>query len=567
VKDLLRRPALVALLLFLSTAALFWPATGFEFLSYDDDVYVTANAFVRAGLTPASVGEAFTSGHAANWHPLTWLSHQLDVTLAGLEPGAHHRTSVLLHALNAALVFFALRALTGVRGASALVAVLFAVHPLRIESVAWVAERKDVLAGTCCAATLWAHAVWVRSRLPAAYVVTLVALALGLMAKPMLVSLPLVLLVLDRWPLGRRDLGRALVEKLPHAVLALGACLVTLLVQERGGALTALAEVGAGTRAEVALRASAQYLVRSAWPVRLAPFHPHPALEESTHLVPTALAALLVAALAGAAWGLRRRAPAVPAGLALFLVMLLPVLGLVPVGLASWAERYTYLPSLGLGLALVFGARALVRPERQPALTGALALVLVALALVTSRNLPRWRDDRALFGHAVAVDPSSVAHVQLANALERAGEREAALVQLEAALVRRPELAGARVNRARLLVDLQRPDEARAELRAAAETPEVDEATLSLVAWVLATSPSAGDGDYARGIARELVRRAPGQLAHRETLAAAEARLGNTAEAVRLQEELIPRLPPSARAVAEERLALYRAGKPLLLAP
>jgi len=567
VKALLARPWLVAGLLFLVTAALFWPATGFAFLGYDDDLYVTANPLVRDGLSLEGVRAAFTSAHAANWHPLTWLSHQLDVSLGGLDPRVHHRTSVLLHALNAALVFLALRALTGWSGASALLALFFAVHPLRVESVAWVSERKDVLAGTCAAAVLWSHATWVRTRRTAAYVLSLVFLVLGLLAKPMLVSLPLVLGVLDLWPLARRDLGRALVEKLPHATLALGLCVVTLLVQERGGALVALADVDAGLRAEVALRATAQYVLRSLWPVRLAPFHPHPALEESAHLVPLGLAALLVGACLAAALRLRRRAPALLAGLALFLVMLVPVLGLVPIGLAAWAERYTYLASLGLGLALVGGARALL-PERLLAPAGAaLGVALVALALVTARTLPHWRDDRTLFAHAVRVEPSSVAHVQLANALEQAGEREAALRELDAALARRPELAGARVNRARLLLALARPDEAREELRTAAGTPAVDEATLSLIAWVLATNSGAGDPALARTLALELVRRAPGQLAHRETLAAAEARLGNTDEAVRLQQELLPRLPPAARAAAEERLTLYRAGKPFLQAP
>jgi tetratricopeptide (TPR) repeat protein len=560
-------PRVLAAALFLVTALVFWPATSFEFLAYDDDVYVTNNAFVRAGLTGESLRAAFTSGAAANWHPLTWLSHQLDVALFALEPGPHHRTSVLLHALNAALAFLALRALTQRAVASLLVAALFALHPLRVESVAWIAERKDVLCGTFFFALLWAHAHWARTRRRGAYVLSVALLALGLMAKPMLVTSPAVLLVLDVWPLARRDWRAALLEKLPLVALALLSCVVTYAVQERGGALAALSEVGALARLELALRALVQYVGITLWPTHLTPFHPHPALETSAQLVALPLAALVAGALASSAWFLRRRAPAVPAGLALFVGMLVPVLGLVSVGLAGWAERYTYLPSLGLGLALVFGVGALVPARAQRGAALVCVLGLVGLTGVTARTLPHWRDDRALFSHAVAVEPSSVAHVQLGNALERAGEPEAALRELAAALARRPELAGARVNRARLLLALERPDEARAELRAAAATPGVDETTVSLVAWVLATSAGAGDPELARGLALELTRRSPGQLAHRETLAAAEARLGNTAEAARLQAELLPRLPASARAAAEERLALYRAGKPFLTAP
>jgi len=598
VRHPLAEPRLVALLLFLATAALFWPATSFEFLNYDDDVYVTGNAFVRAGLTAESVRTAFTSGAAANWHPLTWLSHQLDVTLFALDAGAHHRTSVLLHALNAALLFAALRALSGAHGPSALVAALFALHPLRVESVAWVAERKDVLAGTFFALVLWAHAGWVRRRRRGAYALSLLFLALGLLAKPMLVTVPAVLFVLDVWPLGRTDLGRAAREKLPHLALALAVALVTLVVQERGGALAELGELGAGARVAVALQALALYVARAFVPAGLAPFHPHPSLEPAAQLPPVLLAALALLVLGGTVLALCRRAPALGAGGLLFVGMLVPVLGLVPVGLAAWAERYTYLPSLGLALALVFGGQSLLPPRARAAAAGLLAVALVPLALRTRAALAPWHDSRTLFEHAVAVEPSSVAHAQL----ELEGRLAEALEHDEAALARRPRLAGLRVNRARLLERLGRTDEARVELeqalalepelapararlgwllvqapgddgpglaqlrRALADAPQDDELQ-NLVAWVLATSPSAGAPEEARALAAALVARAPRQLAYQETLAAALARLGTFEEAARLQGELVARLPPAARAAPEERLRLYRAGKPYLAAP
>lgn len=601
-KRWLAEPRLLALCLFLATALVFWPAGGFGFLDYDDDVYVTQNAFVRAGLTTESVRAAFTSGAAANWHPLTWLSHQLDVELFGLErPGAHHRTSVLLHALNAALVFLALRALTQRNATSALVAALFALHPLRVESVAWIAERKDVLAGTFFAATLWAHARWVRGESRAAYALSLLFLALGLLAKPMLVSVPAVLFVLDVWPLERRDLARAAREKLPHLGLALGAALVTLRVQAEGGALAELAGSSLATRLVVALQAVAQYLVHTFVPTGLAPFHPHPALEPARLPAPALACALLLVPTALAV-ALRRRAPALLAGWLLFLGMLVPVLGLVPVGLAAWAERYTYLPAIALFLALVSGTGSLL-PARAHALAAGLGtLALVACALATRSALAPWRDDLPLFAHAVRVEPSSVAHTELALALQAEGRHDEALAQFEAAVARRPGLAGLRVNRADGLERLGRAQEARAELERALElAPDLGHAharlgrllvqapgddaagvahlrrayaalpldfeVANLLAWVLATSPSAAAPAEARALASALVARAPHKLAALETLAAAHARVGAFEDAVRAQGELVERLPLAARGPAEERLRLYRAGKPYLASP
>jgi tetratricopeptide (TPR) repeat protein len=571
VKRLLAEPRLVALLLFLVTAALFWPATQFDFLNYDDDTYVTANTMVRAGLTGESMRAAFTSGAAANWHPLTWLSHQLDVELFALDAGSHHRTSVLLHALNAALVFLAVRALTRQDGPSALVAALFAWHPLRVESVAWVAERKDVLAGTFFAATLWAHARWVRTRRRGAYAATLAFLALGLLAKPMLVTLPAVLFVLDLWPLERTDRVRAALEKLPHLALALASCVVTLLVQVGGGALDELSGVGFGARLLVAVQSLGQYVLKSFAPSALAPLHPHPALEESAGLPGPLAATLLLLVVSALVIGLRRRAPGVLAGWLLFLGMLVPVLGLVPVGLASWAERYTYLPSIGLFLALVFGAARLLPDRVQAMAAGAGALALAGSAWTTRAALAPWHDSESLFAHAVDVEPSSVAHAQLARALEAQGRLEEALEHDEAAIARRPTILGLHANRARLawlLVQAPGDDALGVEhlRRAHAATPD-DEELANMLAWVLATSPSAAAPEEARALAEGLIARNPRQLAYQETLAAALARLGNFAEAARLQAALVERLPASAQAAPRERLALFQAGKAFIAAP
>jgi len=412
-----RRPLFVALALFVATLLLYAPSGRFAFLNYDDDVYVTANEGVRGGLSAAGLRWAFTTGHAANWHPLTWLSHQLDVTLFGLDAGAHHRTNAVLHALNAALAFLALRALTGAPLRSALAAALFAWHPLRVEAVAWVAERKELLATACGLACLLAYASWARRGGAPRLALAWTFLALGLLAKPMLVTLPFVLLLLDRWPLGRGAGAARWREKLPFLLLALASAAVTWSVQRAGGALGPLESVGPGTRLANAALATALYLGKTLVPTGLAVFHPHPALGGGPAPLAVALALAALAACTALAFRARRRVPAVWTGWLWFTGTLVPVLGLVQVGLQGWAERYTYLPSLGLGLALVWGLAALAERAHaeRAALAGALAVLALA-GLGTLRQLATWRDSRTLFTHAVAVDGSAVAHVQLARA-------------------------------------------------------------------------------------------------------------------------------------------------------
>jgi tetratricopeptide (TPR) repeat protein len=604
------RSAWPAALLFVATLSLFWRTSGFDFLNYDDDTYVTANAAVRGGLSGAGLGWAFATGHAANWHPLTWLSHQLDVELFGLDSGAHHRTNVLLHALNAALCFAALRALTGASGKSAMAAALFALHPLRVESVAWVAERKDLLAGTFGLASLWAYAGYARSGGSLRYGLCLALFALGLLAKPMLVTLPCLFLVLDHWPLarldGREPLFRRLLlrEKLPFLALAAGSALVTLVVQQAGGAFGALEHVPFGPRLVNALRALGLYLATSFAPSGQSVFHPHPFLSTPQGGGWSFGAGLgLAAAVAWVALGLRlrRRAPELLTGAAWFLGMLVPVLGLLQVGLQGWAERYTYLPSIGLALSLTW---ALDRWPGGRARAATLVLAggaLAALAWASARALEPWRNSRTLFEHALRVEESVVAHTNLARALEEAGELAEAERHFARAAELAPRLAGPRLNRARVLVDLGRASEAEPELRAAvlaepglalahanlgwilvesgdeaegcehlrralALEPE-QPAHLNNLAWVLATGPNAADASEALALAERLVAASRGtQPAHLETLAAALARLERFEEAVLWQTRALERVRGSARPLIEERLALYRARKPFLRA-
>jgi tetratricopeptide (TPR) repeat protein len=499
----------ICLLLFVGTLLLFSRALGHDFVNYDDPDYVTKNAFVQAGLSAAGAGWAFSSANISYWHPLTWLSHMLDASLFGQNPSGHHATSVVLHAVNAVLAFLALRRLTGSRWTSAVSAALFAWHPLRVESVAWVAERKDVLSGTFFFLTLLAYASYVarrRSSQPGvarAYVLTLAAFAAGLMSKPMLVTVPALLLVLDCWPLGRwtpptRDepaprerLGSLLLEKLPFLGLAAAVSVITYTAQTEVGTLTHALNFSA--RAANAAVAVASYVGKFLWPVDLAVLYPHPGHWPAARVV---AAVGLILAFTAVALGLWRRRPWLLAGWLWFAGMLIPVLGFVQVGIQSMADRYTYLPQLGLQLALLWTVRsAVTSPSTRRALAWLAALVLVACAARTWDQLAVWRDSATLFGQAVRVTPNNylaynnlgthaadLGHLEqaiayyreslairpdyeeannnLGSALNRLGRPAEAIPCLEAALRKKPDLIEAHNNLGNALGDLGRTDEA-----------------------------------------------------------------------------------------------------------
>ncbi len=435
----------VALALFALVAALYSSSAENGFVGYDDGAYITKNPHVSGGLSAENVRWAFGAFHSANWHPLTWLSHQLDVELFGLDAGPHHMVGAGLHALNALLCFAFLRRVTGSLWASALAALLFAVHPQRVESVAWASERKDVLSGTFFFLTLLAYARYVRAPSPARYGVVALAFALGLLAKPMLVTVPLVLLLLDLWPL-RRELppGRLALEKLPLLALATASAVVTLLAQRAAGAVSSLDALALDQRVATAVLATRAYLAQAFWPSGLAFFYPHPAIVAPATFalvsVRVLLGALLLAGLSLGAWAMRKRAPAFWVGWAWMLVMLLPVIGLVQVGTQFYADRYAYLPLLGPTLALVFGTRALVPPRALRPLFALGLTAVAACALVTRRQIGVWRDDRSLCERALAVtERNEVAHLLLGDSLQRAGELELARDQYLAALALRQE--------------------------------------------------------------------------------------------------------------------------------
>ncbi len=462
-KSTRRTEILVCVALFVVTLVVFWGVTANEFISFDDDEYITANPQVQAGLTGESVAWAFANYHSNNWHPLTWLVHMTDQELFGEDAGGHHLTSLLFHALNALLLFLVLYRLTGSLGSSALVAALFALHPAHVESVAWAAEKKDVISTLFAILTIGAYARYVRSASAGRYALALGLFALGLLAKPMLVTLPFVLLLLDYWPLGRccgeppasRPWSTLLLEKVPFLVLAAASSWVTLLAQQSGGVLKTLESFPLGTRLANAIVAYAAYLGKLVWPSKLAILYPHP------HEFPfwqVGGAALLLAAITAAVFVMRRRQPALIVGWLWFLGTLVPVIGLVQVGNQAFADRYTYLPYIGLFVAIVWTLRSLL--DRKVVVV-AVVVVLSTLGVRTWYQTRHWKDTITLFRHTVAVTQNNyLIHDNLGNLLAGEGHLDEALEQYREAVRIRPAFTQGHYNAGVALSKAARYEEA-----------------------------------------------------------------------------------------------------------
>jgi len=403
---------------------------------------VTRNTNVRGGITQRGLEWAFTSGDAANWFPVTRLSHMLDSQLFGLRSGLHHLTSVGWHALAAVLLFAFLARATHARWPSAWVASVFALHPLHVESVAWVAERKDVLCAFFWFLALWAYVRYAERPGRGRYLAVLLWFCLGLMSKPMIVTLPFLLLVLDAWPLHR--LSRAAVyEKTPFFALAVVSCVVTFLVQQSSGAVK-IAQLPIGLRIENALVSSAIYCLKTIWPSGLAVFYPYPAGSEWWM---AAAAGLAIAAVTALALRSHRSAPYLAAGWIWFLVALAPVIGLVQVGAQARADRYMYVPMVGLTIMLAWGAAGLSRRWRaaaRPIAAAAIATCL-AVAAVSAAQIEHWKNSETLFRHALDVTTDNyLAEHNLGSYLLDTGRLSEAIPHLEASLRMRPESVPAR---------------------------------------------------------------------------------------------------------------------------
>jgi Flp pilus assembly protein TadD len=461
--------------LLLVVALVFGQTVRHEFVNYDDNSYVYENHQVAQGLTTHGIAWAFTSFHFNNWHPLTTLSHMLDCQLYGLHAGGHHLTSVLLHAVVAILLFLVLLRITGDLWPSVFVAAVFAIHPLRAESVAWVAERKDVLSGLFFMLTLWAYAGYARRPFSLGRYLTVVLLfALGLMAKPMLVTLPFVLLLLDYWPLGRIGLHaagisrRVVVEKLPLLALTAASCVVTFFAQ--GEAIRSVESISLSSRIANALVSYLAYIRDIFYPVGLAVLYPYP--EGDLPIWKVAASSLAVTGISAAALVWRCRFPYLFVGWFWYVGMLVPVIGLVQVGLQSMADRYTYLPQIGVCIAVAWGVAQLAISWRYRFRVYGAAAALAVLVLIglAWKQTSYWRDSEALWIHALASTArNSPAHLNLGLALAGRGQLDAAIIHYQKALELKPDSSNARNNLGLALAQKGQADEAIAHFQKAVE--------------------------------------------------------------------------------------------------
>jgi len=453
------RELLLVLLLALTTVAVYSRVRDHEFVNYDDGPYVYENPHVQAGLTGEGVKWAFTATHLYNWHPLTWLSHMLDCQLYGLDSGKHHITSLLFHAANTVLLFLVLRRMTGALWRSVFVAALFALHPLHVESVAWVSERKDVLSTLFWLLTMLAYVRYAEKPCPARYVPVLVLFALGLTAKPMLVTLPIVLLLLDYWPLGRveRELSVAgtkvgaywklVREKLPLFALAAASSVITYLVQRYGGAVKTLEQFTPGARVGNAFVAYVKYIGKMFWPRALAPFYPHPGSALRPWQVVAAV--LVLVSVSALVYRLTRRHRYLGMGWAWYVVTLIPVIGILQVGTHEMADRYTYVPLVGLFVMVAWGVPELVARwrYRRVGLGVSAVAALSVLTVLTWHQVGHWRDSVTLFEHALRVTSNNaLAHTNLGHALIEQGRTDEAVDHLTKAVTIQPGYVKARTN-------------------------------------------------------------------------------------------------------------------------
>jgi protein O-mannosyl-transferase len=493
------RPRFIALLLVLGTLAVYYPAMHHGFTLYDDTDYVTQNPTVENGLTWAGLKWAFTTIHASNWHPLTWLSHMADCQFFGLDAGMHHFVNVLFHTANAVLLFLLLLRLTGSLWPSAFVAALFAWHPMHVESVAWVSERKDVLSTFFGLLSLLFYVRYTkvksgkrkaesrnqeakRNRFfpfsilhppsSPAYYLSLGCFALALMAKAMVVTLPFILLLLDYWPLARTSKSGArnwglVLEKIPFFAFTVASCVITYWAQHTGGAVASLQMVSLHYRLFNIPLAYTGYLLKLFCPSHLAIIYP---MLEMTSSLPAAAATVVLILITAAVWFARKCAPYGLMGWLWFVGTLVPVIGLVQVGGAAMADRYSYFPSIGIFLAVTLGVLDAAERFRVPkaVLATFAVLILGACLALTHRQVGYWRDDVALFSHAVAVTKDNdSAYLNLGYACEKIGRKDLAMNDYREAMKIDPERIEAHNNLANLLDDTGHTNEALAEYQEA----------------------------------------------------------------------------------------------------
>jgi len=462
--------ALIGLSLIAATLAVFLQIGNHPFLNLDDNAYITENGHVQSGLTFAGVAWAFTTMHAGHWIPLTWLSHMLDCQLYGLNPRGHHLTSLVFHIASALLLFLVFERITGALWRSAFVAALFALHPLHVESVAWVAERKDVLSTFFWMLTMWAYVRYVERPRFNRYLLALLFFASGLLSKPMLVTLPFVLLLLDYWPLGRFQFGglsadvkphasrpwntddqksnalRLIREKAPFFVLCAISCILTIIAAQKTGAVVPLEGFTLGSRMANVPLSYLRYIEKMVWPRHLAVLYPYQEMVPTWEIL---VSGLLLACVSLLVIRAARKLPYVGVGWFWYLGTLIPVIGIVQAGPQALADRFTYVPMIGLFVMIAWGIPdILVRWRfRRVILSLSTGLLLLVLMIVTNFQLRYWQNDIALFEHTLAVTSNNFTiHNNLGAVLARQGKTQEAVAHYVEALRIRPYLAEAHNN-------------------------------------------------------------------------------------------------------------------------
>ena len=569
-----RLPRLVYLVLIFVTLVVFHQLPSHDFINLDDDILVYENPHVHGGLNKEGIAWAFTTFEAYNYHPLTWLSHMLDCQLFGLRPGMHHLTNLLFHLMNTALLFLVLRRMTGTLWRSGCVAALFALHRLHVESVAWIAERKDLLSAFFWLLTMWAYARYAERPGLNRYLPVLLFFSLGLLSKPMVVTLPFVLLLLDFWPLGRMQFHQAgtdsrpldskvsvfrlFWEKIPLFALAAISIVVTFAAQQQGGALKSLESFPLTTRIANALIAYVSYIGKMIWPHNLAVYYPY---SESVPMWQAAGAALTLICLTVLLLWTARRRPYLAVGWLWYLGTLVPVIGLVQVGSQAMADRYTYLPLVGLFIALAWGVPSLFAgwQHRQSILATLATILLVSFTVCTWLQLRHWQNSITLFQHTLQVTTNNhFAHNNLGVALAHNGRLNEAISHYSEALRLKPEAFEVHNNLANALAAQGSMDEAiQHYLESLRLEPDYDKAHNNLGNVLAGT----GKGEEAINHYSEAIRINPDYAGAHYNLANVLAAQGSVDEAIQHYLEALRILPDWAGAHNNLGVSLEKSGK------
>ncbi len=452
----------IYLFLFVATLVIYGQVRNFAFLSFDDAQGLLNNPQVRDGFSWGGIVWAFSTGYASNWFPLTWFSHMLDFQLFGMDAGWHHLVNVLIHAISSVLLFALLKRMTGAKWESAFVAFVFALHPLHVESVAWISERKDVLFAFFWFLTTWLYLDFLDKRTGAKYLLVVAAFCLGLMSKQMIVTLPFALLLLDFWPLKRTRTGLKMLvlEKVPLVALSVAASAIAFLAQRNGGAVQTLEAIPLAARAANALMAYAIYVANFFWPTGLAFFYPYPARWPMGEV---AFAGAALAAMSVSVVLAFRKRPYLAVGWFWFLGTLAPVIGIIQVGHQSRADRYTYIPLIGISTMVAWAAAEAFEkwPRARQVLAGVAIVVCAWWTLITWLQIPYWKDSAALYTRAIAVtDANYLAHLNLGVDMAAEGHYPEAARELFTSIEENPDQPHARNSLGGVLFTMGRRDEA-----------------------------------------------------------------------------------------------------------